>query len=384
MPSLYIHIPFCEKKCVYCDFYSIETLSPMEDFLRALHNEIDMYAALGKGRTFDTVFLGGGTPSLLSPNQLASILNHLAGTFPFSPDAEITTEINPGTMSREKLRAYKSLGVNRISMGVQSFHDDDLKFLSRIHSAGVATRCIETVKEAGFENFSIDLMYALPHQTRERWKQNLERAVSLTPPHISAYGLIVEEGTPLARMVQHGQVLPAADNEEAELYEMTMEFLGRNGYEHYEVSNYAKPGFRSRHNDNYWHHGEYLGFGPSAHSFWNVDGVPTRWWNIANLSHYNERLQRNEKPLVSSERLTRENLQMERVFLGLRSDGLDLGTLRKEFPGFTLSADDHLVRQLVNEQLAILEHESLRLTAKGYVVCDEICVRLSGMQSKTA
>ncbi len=383
MPSLYIHIPFCEKKCVYCDFYSIETVSPMDDFLRALHNEIDIYASTGESVVFDTVFFGGGTPSLLTPAQLESIQNHLAKAFTLSPEAEITTEINPGTMSPEKLRAYRNLGVNRISMGVQSFHDDDLRFLSRIHTADEAIRCIEAVKASGFENFSVDLMYALPNQTSERWMQNLARAAALGPPHISAYGLIVEEGTPLARLVQHQEVVPTPDNEEAALYEMTMGFLERAGYEHYEVSNYAKPGFRSRHNDNYWHHGSYLGFGPSAHSFWNVNGVPTRWWNMANLSHYCDRLQRNEKPLISSEALTRENLQMERVFLGLRSDGLNLRTLKTEFPGFTLSTDDQVVRQLVKEQLAVFEHESLRLTAKGYVVCDEICVRLSSIQSKT-
>lgn len=381
MPSLYLHIPFCEKKCVYCDFYSIETLSPMDDFLKALHNEIDLYAGYGKDVGFDTIFFGGGTPSLLTPEQLESILHHLKSVYTVTSNAEITLETNPGTVTREKLAAYRSLGVNRISMGVQSFHEDELRFLSRIHTSDEAIQCAGMLKDVGFKNFSIDLIYALPGQTTERWLSNLEQAMKLEPPHISAYGLIVEDGTPLARMVLSKQVSPAPTDDEAGLYEMTMDFLARQGYEHYEVSNYAKPGFRSIHNYNYWTHGGYLGFGPSAHSFWNGEltgNLPRRWWNIANISHYCEKLQRKELPLVSSEQLSANDLFTERILLGLRSDGIDLKRLKRDFPSKSFDATDDIIRQLVHDQLAKIENESLCLTSRGYLLCDEVCMKLIG------
>ncbi len=381
MPSLYLHIPFCEKKCVYCDFYSIETISPMEEFLKALHNEIDMYGKYGKDVTFDTVFFGGGTPSLLTPLQLESILQHLTSTYAVTDDAEITLETNPGTVTKEKLVAYRSIGINRISLGVQSFHEDELRFLSRIHSSDEARECIQTVREVGFDNFSIDLIYALPGQGAERWLNNLEQAMKLKPPHISAYGLIVEDGTPLARMVLSKQVSPAPADDEAGMYEITMDFLAKHGYEHYEVSNYAKPGFRSKHNYNYWTHGGYLGFGPSAHSFWNdtlTGNTPRRWWNIANLSHYCEKLHCNELPLVSSEQLSLDELFTERILLGLRSDGIDLKRLRTDFGKRMFDTESDTIRQLVRDRLVTVENESLRLTSRGYLLCDEVCMKLIG------
>ncbi len=377
MPSLYLHIPFCEKKCVYCDFYSLETPSLMGDFLDALHNEIDLYGALARGRSFSTIFLGGGTPSLLLPAQLESLLDHLHTTFTIEPAAEITVETNPGTVTPEKLAAFRSLGVNRLSIGIQSFHEDELRFLTRIHDANQARQCVEWARRAGFENFSIDLMYALPGQTRERWLANLEQAMALAPLHISAYGLIVEDGTPLARMVQSKQVSPAPLEDEAELYEFTMEFMERHGYEHYEVSNYARPGFRSQHNYNYWTHESYLGFGPSAHSFWVGDNaVARRWWNIAHLSHYCDRLRQRELPLVTEETLTKQQLMTERVFLGLRSDGIDLARYRREFGIDFAGGRSGELRDLVGANLATLNGDSLRLTSKGYLLCDEISARL--------
>ncbi|MFN0157667.1 MAG: radical SAM family heme chaperone HemW [Bacteroidota bacterium] len=377
MPSLYLHIPFCEKKCVYCDFYSLESSSMMGEFLNALHNEIDLYADLGAGSSFSTIFFGGGTPSLLTPAQLESILTHLHRKFSIAPDAEVTLETNPGTATIEKLAAFKSLGVNRLSIGIQSFHEDELHFLTRIHDAAQAMQCVKWARQVGFENYSIDLMYALPGQTRERWLQNLDTAMSLAPLHISAYGLIVEDGTPLARMVQSKQVSPAPTDEEAELYEVTMEYMERRGYEHYEVSNYARPGFRSQHNYNYWTHEPYIGFGPSAHSFWKgMDGTARRWWNIAHLSHYCERLQKHELPLVSDEQLSTAQLMTERIFLGLRSDGVDMRRFRKDFGvDFAGQRGDEL-RDIVGAGLATIAAGSFRLTSKGYLLCDEICARL--------
>ncbi len=375
MASLYLHIPFCEKKCIYCDFYSIENSSPMEEFLSALHVEIDAYAEFGKQESFETIFFGGGTPSLLSPQQLESILSHLHHTYSIESDAEITVETNPGTVTREKLTAYRTLGVNRLSIGIQSFHEDELRFLSRIHDSAQALDCIRSAREAGFDNLSIDLIYALPDQTKERWEANLQKAVALSPNHISAYGLIVEDNTPLSRMVRSRLVSPKPPDEEAEFYEMTMSYLDAHGFEHYEVSNYAKPGFRSRHNYNYWKHENYLSFGPSAHSFRREAGESRRWFNIANLSHYCSALQEGRLPLLTEERLSLSQLRTERILLGLRSDGLDVKRLDSELPSSTTSRVQ-MIHDLVEAGSATFDGNVLRLTQKGYLICDEICARL--------
>lgn len=372
MASIYLHIPFCEKKCLYCDFYSIENLSRTEDFLAALHYEIDLYAGYAEKESVETVFFGGGTPSLLSPGQLGDILSHLRRVFPIEKDAEITVETNPGTVTAEKLAAFRSLGVNRLSIGVQSFHDDELKFLSRIHDAAEAMRCMEYARRAGFDNVGIDLIYALPGQTLQRWQATLQRAVELQPDHISAYGLIVEDGTPLARMVHAGLVSPMPADEEAEFYEFTMAFLEAHRFEHYEVSNYARPRFRSRHNYNYWRHANYLGFGPSAHSFWKEGHrVARRWWNISNLSHYCSSLKCGMLPILQEETLDTVQLLEEEIFLGLRSDGIRLERLRHD-----ATQASSLVASLIDEGAAMIENGILRLTRKGYLLCDEIAARL--------
>jgi oxygen-independent coproporphyrinogen-3 oxidase len=284
MPGLYIHIPFCERKCVYCDFYSIEGSSMMGRFLESLSHEINLCAQLGRdGLVFDTVYFGGGTPSLLSPSAVGSILDDLHRNFQVAKTTEITLEVNPGTVDSEKLKEFRQIGVNRLSIGIQSFHEHELKFLGRIHSAHEAKACVRSAQEVGYDNVSLDLIYALPGQDLRDCEDNLSTAVSLSPQHISAYSLIVEEGTPLARMVARGEVLPTSEEVETEMYLLTMEYLAARGFEHYEVSNYARRGFHSLHNSLYWNHDSYLGFGPSAHSFWC--GEPflesTRWWNVA-------------------------------------------------------------------------------------------------------
>jgi oxygen-independent coproporphyrinogen-3 oxidase len=378
MPSLYVHIPFCEKKCLYCDFYSIETLSPMEDFLTSLHREIDLYREQGRGSTFETIFFGGGTPSLLEPAQLDSLLYHLHDAFSVEKDAEITVETNPGTVHPEKLRAYRSMGVNRLSIGIQSFDAEELKFLSRIHTAEEALECVASARGAGFDNLSIDLIYSLPGQTGEGWIRNLTKGLSLAPHHLSAYSLIVEDNTPLARLVNSKQVSPNPVETEAHMYELTMDILERHGYEHYEVSNYACPGFRSRHNYNYWNHENYLGFGPSAHSFWKHASEKSgkRWWNIANISHYIDQLSRGALPLVSQEFVGGNELVNERIMLGLRSDGIDLDRFQADFGQSLAPESNALVSGLLQEGYATVSGRRIALTPKGYLICDEIARRL--------
>lgn len=372
MASLYLHIPFCEHKCIYCDFYSIENLSPMDAFLRALEEEIGMYAEYRNEEKFETIFFGGGTPSLLSPAQLEEILSKLYNTFSITTNAEITVETNPGTVDACKLADYRALGVNRLSVGVQSFHEEELRFLTRIHSAEQAKECIRSAHRVGFENVNVDLIFALPNQTVERWQSNLRQALELEPEHISAYSLIVERGTPLARMVAAKQVAPLPAEQDAEMYEWTMDVLTAAGYEHYEVSNYAKPGFRSRHNSVYWHHKNYLGFGPSSHSFWSSDTHARRWWNISHLSTYTAKLSSGVLPVAGEEVLDDNELLEEVIMLGLRSDGVDLELVRTRFGVDLLGGPQSFINNLFETKLTIVDNGKLRLTNHGYLLCDAI------------
>ena len=384
MASLYIHIPFCEHKCIYCDFYSIapgeglvRSELPTGRFLEALKKEIELRApAENSGISYDTVFFGGGTPSLLSSGELGAILEHLAGHFAIEPKAEITVETNPGTVSRRKLQELYYVGINRLSIGVQSFHDDDLHFLTRIHSSEEAKRCVHDAFAAGFENVSIDLIFSLPSQTSDRWIANLDQAMELNPSHISCYSLIVEANTPLFRMVESKQVSLLHADTDAALYEMTINYLTGHGYEQYEVSNFAKPGFKSRHNKSYWEHADYLGFGPSAHSFTlrsrNADG-PERSWNVANLSGYFSMLEMGRLPVTGMEHLTVDQLVEEEIFLGLRSEGIDLARFRARFGKDLITEHQLQVRGLLETSMAVVEDGRLRLTSKGYPLCDEIC-----------
>jgi oxygen-independent coproporphyrinogen-3 oxidase len=378
LTSLYVHIPFCERKCLYCDFYSVQNTALAEDFLTALTREIALRQAVADPVTFETVFFGGGTPSLLTPRQLELILSRLHAAFQVAPDAEVTLETNPGTVTEDKLRTFRTLGVNRLSIGIQSFHDPDLIFLGRIHNREEALRCLDLAGTAGFDNVSIDLIYSIPGQTLLDWEDNLRTAVHLVPQHIAAYSLIVEDNTPLARMVETGEVRANSPDLEARMYERTIEVLSGHGYEHYEVSNYALAGFRCRHNCAYWSHEDYLGLGPSAHSFRQDEKARTgtRWWNVAELATYVDRLSSGALPVASEECIGLHEMINERIFLGLRSSGLDLARLRIEL-GYDLAAEQGgMLRWLVEEKLAHFEGPTLKFTPQGYVLCDEICRRL--------
>ncbi len=376
MASLYIHIPFCERKCVYCDFYSVESRSHLDEFLSALRGEIAMTSPGWGSHEFDTVYFGGGTPSLLEPDELGSLLALLRSSFRISPGAEVTVETNPGTVDRAKLAAYRSLGVNRLSIGLQSFHDDELRFLGRIHDVAASVRCVEDARGAGFANVSIDLIYSLPGQTRERWEESLRRAVELGPEHISAYSLIVEDGTPLARMVRSGLVTPTPPEAEADLYALTMEYLEARGFDHYEVSNYARHGLRSRHNSAYWIHTDYLGLGPSAHSFLNGGRSGRRWANVSSISSYADRIRRGESPQAFEELVSTTEFINERIFLGLRGRGIQLNDLRERFDVDLRAIRKPVIDGLLDERYAQLEGDALRLTSKGFLLCDEIAGRL--------
>jgi len=376
--SIYVHIPFCERKCPYCDFYSVEDTGLVEEFLAALQGEISLREHYADRAVIETVFFGGGTPSLLAPRQLDAVLSSLRATFAITPDAEVTLEANPGTVTGETLRAFRSSGINRLSIGIQSFHDHELSFLGRIHDTLQGFRAVEVARAAGFDNISIDLICSLPGQTLAHWEENLRTAVTLAPHHVAAYSLTVADRTPLARMVRAGEVSVIPTDLAAAMYERAMELLGAHGYEHYEVSNYALPGFRCRHNCNYWSHEDYLGFGPSAHSFWKERDATSgrRWWNVADLSTYQDRLRGGSLAVASEEHVGTREMVNERIFLGLRSSGLDLTRLIVDLDYDLAARQADRVRWLIQERLAGLDGGILRLTSKGYLLCDEICRRL--------
>jgi oxygen-independent coproporphyrinogen-3 oxidase len=373
MPGLYVHIPFCETKCIYCDFYSVDTVRQYDDFLSALHMEISMRAdAIPDDMVFHSIFFGGGTPSLLTELQMGGVLDALRARFRFEESAEISVECNPGTVDTAKLRGYRAAGVNRLSFGVQSFHADDLQFLSRIHSAQEAEAAIHAAHEVGISNVNLDLMFSLPGQTPDRWLYNLERARMLGTTHLSCYSLTVEQGTPLARMVQNGMVGMPLEESDAALFELTMDTLERWGFHQYEVSNYAKDGYACRHNLTYWRHEDYLGFGPSAHSTWQK----RRWWNVSNLQKYLDAVHSGRLPEAGGELLDLPTLRFEYIYLRLRSEGIDLEEFMRLF-GTDLHTDNRafIDRCIADSKLQIADGR-LQLTRSGVVVCDEICAEL--------
>jgi oxygen-independent coproporphyrinogen-3 oxidase len=372
--SLYFHIPFCERKCPYCDFYSVEHRSQQAVFVAALREELRRGATGSPGKEIETIYFGGGTPSLLSLPELEGILGDVFRSSAVLDGAEVTLEVNPGTVTREILSGFRSAGVNRLSIGIQSFSNEDLSFLGRIHDVSQAERCIRDARDAGFSNISIDLIFSLPGQEPAAWGETLRRALEFAPEHISAYGLIVEPGTPLHRQVLDGRVRPNDTERDAALYEVTMDLVRAGGYEQYEVSNYARPGFRSRHNSSYWRHADYRGYGPSAHSFSKDPGGRTgrRWWNVPDLSGYLERVHAGEDPAAADEIVGEREMVNERIFLGLRSDGLDVRRLDREF-GVNLSELHPAVfDSLVADGRASWDGVLLRLTPRGYLLCDEI------------
>ncbi len=363
--GIYLHIPFCEKKCSYCDFYSIENHSQRSDFIVAITKEIELFGSMHGRLDADTIFFGGGTPSLLTPRELETILISLHKAFNITPNAEFTIECNPGVTDVAYLTEYRALGANRLSFGVQSFFEDELRFLSRIHNAQEAVTAVRRARDAGFTNINIDLIYALPGQKEERIPENLQRASSLGIEHISAYSLIVEPGTPLFAAVSRGDVVPTEDSRQARMYTSVMMLLRKHGYRQYEVSNYAKPGSECKHNLKYWNAQEYTAFGPSAHSYLHGE----RWWNVSSLSKYISEIREGRLPVSAKERLTFSQMLDEFVFLHLRQGKLDMRALLRKF---SFRIDPDFVSELETSGYCEVNGDTLRLTTDGFRVCDEI------------
>jgi oxygen-independent coproporphyrinogen-3 oxidase len=367
--ALYIHIPFCDHKCIYCDFYSIITTDNILPFLDSLKKEIKYYSDIYSGeKIFTSVYFGGGTPSLMQPDYIREIISTLKKYFVVSDDAEITLETNPGTVNGAKLKSFNEIGINRLSIGIQSFDEADLKFLTRIHNKKTAIETVFNAKESGFENINIDLIFNLPGQTKKKWVDNLQTALTLPVSHVSAYSLILERGTILNKMVLDGKVSIRDNDYDAELYEITIDFFESNGFHQYEVSNFALDGFDCLHNKAYWNYKEYMGFGPSAHSF--VGGK--RWWNFSSLKKYITEINKHNSAQAGYEVLSFEEMLNEYVMLAIRSNGLFINDFITRFGEEWINKKLNYFRKLCEKNLLLMDDNSIRLTKSGYALCDEI------------
>ncbi|MFH2045886.1 MAG: radical SAM family heme chaperone HemW [Pseudomonadota bacterium] len=367
--GIYIHIPFCISKCPYCDFFSITDLSIKKEFIKALLAEMLMYKYLPL--VFDTIYIGGGTPSVLNPKEIAQILDTAFKLFKIAPDPEITIEVNPKTISPESLKDFRQTGINRINIGVQSFSDDNLKFLGRIHSAKEAKAAIRWAQNAGFENFGIDLIYGLPAQSEKSWLSDLECAMQYKPAHISCYMLTYEPNTPIFNNMKSGCFSPLPESLAGSLFELTADFLENQAYIHYEVSNFSSSlDKKSRHNIKYWSDTPYLGFGPSAHSF---DGRQ-RSWNVRSVKDYIKNIEAGISPIEDNEVLSREQHIMESILLGLRqTEGINIKNFNAKFGIIFEDIFKDTISELQNRGLAVLTVDRCRLTTKGMLLLDSIC-----------
>lgn len=358
--GLYVHVPFCRSKCAYCAFYSVTAVGEVSAWVEAVLAEATLYQ--DRFGPFGTLYLGGGTPSLLGPAELRKLLGGLRARFSFTPECEITLEANPEDVLWDKAALWRDEGIERISVGVQSFDDVFLKKLGRRHTASQALTALETLRRAGCANLSVDLMWALPGQSLEQWERTLEKALSFEPEHLSCYELTVEEETPLAAAVSCDSLPDEASA--CRFFRKTSQFLRRRGYIHYEISNYARSrAFLSRHNAKYWRHVPCLGLGPAAHSF---DGQ-SRWANERSVTRYVAGIRHGASVVRFCEKLTAEQRRLERLFLGFRTcDGVALDVVEP-----TPEARD-AARQAVRRGLLRIRDGRLVPTLKGWLIADRL------------
>lgn len=377
--SLYIHIPYCVSKCPYCDFNShVVAQIPERNYTDALLRELEFYGDSDdwRGRTLRSIFFGGGTPSTFAPQSIGKLLAWVAATFPIDADCEITLEANPGTVDSDKFFGYRDAGVNRISVGVQSFQPRLLKFLGRIHSADEARNALDIVRRAGFDNFSFDLIYANPTQTLAELEADLNEAMIFRPPHLSAYNLTFEEGTPFHHEYRAGKMSHLSEDEEIAMAELIEAKLHSAGLNRYEISNYARPGLHSRHNVNYWHSGDYLGLGAGAHSYRRtsdrINGQ--RWSNEKNPAKYMAQVTQSGQAVVEREDISRDKAAGEFMFLGLRlTEGILTSAFRARFGKFPWELYPQ-IKDWIEGELLEVKHGYFRLSKNGLMVANSIFV----------
>ena len=377
MFSLYIHIPFCLRKCNYCNFNSIPCPTPPEDdYITALINELKFYLSKNewKNRKIHTIYLGGGTPSLFSGQGIQHLLEEIYNLCDTSHTQEITIECNPCTLTEEKLNYYKTAQINRLSLGSQSFNPETLKILGRLHKVEDTIRCVETAKKIGFNNISLDLIYGIPEQTFEDLQSDLRDTININPQHITAYCLSNEEHTPFERMVRENKITLLKEDIVAEMMNYISDELVKNSYQHYEISNFAKEGFQSKHNSAYWNQIDYLGLGAGAHSFTKKIGeYGKRWSNVTNPIDYIKNSQTPEKQIDFLEILTKENAKTEFFMLNLRkANGFRIEDFENQFNEPFLEKYQSIINELLNENLITFNNNALALSKNGLLFADTI------------
>lgn len=365
--GLYIHIPFCVKKCKYCDFNSYKMVENEKNrFLADLKKEMSLYK--NKEKKISSIFFGGGTPSILKNEDMKMIMEEIKNNFNIDEDAEISMECNPGTLNHDKLMFMKELGINRLSIGLQAVQEDLLSYIGRIHNYEEFEKNYIEARNAGFENINVDLMYNLPNQTFEDWKETLHKIVKLNPEHISAYSLILEEGTKLYDMYLNKEFELGDEEEDIKMYEYTIDYLKSNGYNQYEISNYSKKGYECKHNILYWKCKNYIGLGPGASGYINN----IRYNNECNLDIYHDKLSKNQKPIDFFETLTLKDKIEEKIIMGLR---MNEGIIFKDFEEFGIDFEEKYKEQLDKHSklnLIVRTDQGFRFTQKGREISNNI------------
>ena len=369
---IYVHVPFCRRRCSYCDFaIAVRHDVPVQQFIDTLAREIARRHPDGVAHDVDTVYLGGGTPSLLGGDGVARLVDRLRERFRFGAGAEVTLEANPDDVSRESAAAWRAAGVNRLSIGAQSFAHRALAWMHRTHDSSQIERAVSAARSAGIDNLSLDLIFALPASLERDWRNDLRRVLTLEPTHLSLYGLTVEPATPLARWRDRREVHEATDDVYEREFLLAHDTLASNGFEHYEVSNYARPGRRARHNSSYWRHVAYDGYGPSAHSF----DTHERRWNVREFADWSRRVTEGGDPAGGTEALTEESLETERIYLGLRTnEGVELDPS-------TLATDGEMLDRWASMGWALRAGNRIRLTPLGWLRLDALATDLTALSS---
>jgi oxygen-independent coproporphyrinogen III oxidase len=377
MAGIYIHIPFCKRKCHYCNFFSVASLSGKESMLPAIKDEIKARRNYLNGEEVETIYFGGGTPSLLSANEINQLLYTVIENFDVSEDVEITLEANPDDLTLEKLTELRKAGINRMSIGIQSFFEEDLEYLNRVHDASQAYAAVKFAQAAGFKNITVDLIYGIPTLSDERWISNILKATSLGVQHISAYALTVENRTPLEWKIRKGRAKPVEEEQSIRHFEILTLFMLETGFIHYEISNFCKEGWHARHNTNYWNGKKYLGIGPSAHSF---DGR-SRQWNAAGIASYIASVRNNSGP-VGEETLSMAQHYNEYVMTSLRTIwGCRIEEISKRFGEKYLFYFRKLAEKYLNNGLLILKDGIFTLSSTGLLMADAIASDLFAIES---
>ncbi|HKL76546.1 MAG TPA: radical SAM family heme chaperone HemW [Halanaerobiales bacterium] len=369
--ALYIHIPFCIEKCSYCDFYSLKYKKKiLKDYLKSLKKELKIYSTKIDSK-IKTIYFGGGTPSLLSPKSIEEILNIIYENYLVIDNIEISLESNPSSLTKEKIIAYKKVGINRLSLGIQSFNNDDLNILGRLHDRKKALSMIKEVDKQ-FSNYNFDLIFAIPEQNFERWKANINKVKEINPPHLSLYNLQIEEGTMIKKQIDNNNLKPVTNELDAKMYKHAIDKLKDEDYIQYEISNFAKKGYFSKHNLVYWRYEPYLGLGPSAHSF----TTKTRFSNYSSLEKYNNHLKKDKVPIENINSLNLQERMSEKMFLGLRlKEGINYEQFHSTFNKKLNCVFKEEINDLLEKDLLIEKDNNLKLSQKGKFLGNKVFIK---------